>query len=87
MIINFPPKLDCPACGQLLRPATRAEINSDLRSSSYRHIALAAAQGSRDWQPPDEFSEWQKDISPPGSWLFRCDGCGNRTLWSRDDEQ
>jgi hypothetical protein len=87
-VINFPPKIDCPACGTRLRPASRRELNADLRDRDpvRRQLALSAAQGARDWEPPGEFPEWLKDITPPASWLFRCDGCGNRTLWSREDD-
>lgn len=86
-VITFPPKLECPACGKRLRPAKRSEIDADLLDSRYRQIAQMAAQGAEDWKPPEEFNEWQKEISPPGSWLFRCDECGNRTLWSREEQE
>jgi hypothetical protein len=86
-VINFPPQLDCPACGTQLRPATRAEINADVLDPRFRDVALSAAQGARDYEPPAEFPAWRKDITPPGSWLFRCDECGNRTLWSREFDE
>ncbi len=85
-IVNFPPLLECPACGQRLRLATKSEIASDLCDSRFKQVAEAAAQGSREWEPPVNWPEWKKDISPPASWLFRCDGCGNRTLWSSESE-
>lgn len=81
-VIDFPPKHPCAACGAPLRPATRAEFNSDRFDPRYRHIAESAAQGARDWEPPDDWSAWEKDAMPPGSWLLRCDRCGNRTLWA-----
>jgi len=83
-VTEFPPRLSCPLCGSSLRPATRAEINADLKDESYKQVAESAAQGSREWEPSDEWPDWLKIISPPASWLFRCDHCGNRTLWSRE---
>jgi len=85
-VITFPPTIECPSCGSRLRPARRSEIETDLRDPNYKHIAQIAAQGARDWEPPDEFTEWQKDVSPPGTWLFRCDNCSHRTLWSKEEE-
>jgi hypothetical protein len=99
-VIDFPPKLDCPFCHIRLRPATRAELNEDLRSGNLqrRQIAQSAAQGAHDWEPPRDWDEWEKAMTPPGSWLFRCDcnrgdclhrlvrgpyRCDHRTLWSR----
>ena len=86
-IYQFPPQLDCPTCQTLLRPVTRAELNLDLNNPDYRHIAEAAAQGALNWEPPHQWTDFMKDVSPPGSWLLRCDTCGNRSLWSRDDCQ
>jgi len=78
----FPPRIDCPLCLTPLRPATRAEINQDLINPTYAQIAEQAAQGSMDWEPPADWSDWMKEMALPGSWLFRCDKCGNRTLWA-----
>jgi len=85
-VYEFPPQLECPVCGVPLRPATRAEISCDLQDPSYRQLAESAAQGAREWEPPEDWAEWQKDMTPPGSWLFRCDECDHRTLWSRRRE-
>ena len=82
-VIQFPPKLDCPLCAVPLRPASRRELNEDLNNPKYRQLALSAAQGAQDWEPPEEFAEWQKEISPPGSWLFRCDRRGNRIFGAK----
>lgn len=43
---SFPPPIDCPVCLTPLRPATRAELNNDLRNPKYAHVAESAAQGS-----------------------------------------
>jgi hypothetical protein len=80
--ITFPPRDPCACGGPPLRPATRAELNADLVNPKYRQIALLAAQGSMDWEPPSNLPDWFKDIAPPGSWLLRCDQCGMRLLWS-----
>jgi len=85
-VTEFPPKLMCPLCSKPLRPATRAEISADLSDPRYRELALGAAQGKRNWNPPEEFSDWKKDISWPASWLFRCDTCDHRSLWSHSNE-
>jgi len=87
-IIDFPPKLDCPLCGIPLHLATRAEIDEDLRSPDLqrRQIAQSAAQGARDWEPSADWDEWEKAMTPTTTWLFRCDRCDNRTLWSRNLE-
>jgi hypothetical protein len=81
----FPPRMDCPLCLKPLRPATRAEINRDLKDPKYAHIAESAAQGSMGWEPPADWSDWEKATTPPGSWLFRCDTCNHRALWLRDE--
>jgi hypothetical protein len=47
-----------------------------------REFALSAAQGARDWKPSAELSEWEREITPPASWLLCCDRCGHRLLWA-----
>jgi hypothetical protein len=81
----FPPILNCPSCSTPLRPATRAEVNRDLKDPTYAFIAEQAAQGSMEWEPPANWADYGKKMMPPGSWMLRCDKCGNRTLFSESD--
>lgn len=74
----------CPLCQTALRLSTRADVRADLGDPRTRHIALQVAYGRIDWTPPDELGgEQWSDIYEGGTWLFRCDTCGNRTLVSR----
>lgn len=87
-VIELPPRQTCPICGIPLRPARWTEIQQDLVSSDpqIRQFAESTAQGRRDWQPPEHFSDWQKFEAQTQcpSWQFRCDRCGHRLLWSRE---
>jgi hypothetical protein len=85
-VIEFPPIRTCPGCGTRLRFATKQEIQADLSDDRYNHIAEQAAQGDLNWMPPESWPDWEKEISPPGSWLMRCDNCDLRYLWSKTEE-
>lgn len=78
-IIDLPLHRACQ-CGATLRPATRAEIAADLKDPRYRQAAEYAAQGARDWVPPDHWSEWRKRDTPNPPWMLRCDTCGVRVV-------
>ncbi|MFI5117175.1 MAG: hypothetical protein ACHP8B_10825 [Terriglobales bacterium] len=86
-LIGFPPTQNCPVCGTKLRFATKGEIQADLNNPEYQHIAEQAAQGDLNWTPPEDWSDWEKDVSPPGSWLMRCNTCDFRLLWSPSEEK
>ena len=68
-------------CGAKLRPATRAEIQADLLDPRYKHVAEHAAQGRWDWNPPDDWPDWEKYDTPNPPWVLRCDTCGARIVW------
>jgi hypothetical protein len=74
----------CPSCARPLRLSTRAEVVKDLEDPRTRHVALQAAHGRIDWTPPEELGgeDWSH-LYEGGTWLFRCDACGNRTLVCR----
>jgi hypothetical protein len=72
-----------PRCSAALRRSTRSEVRADLEDDRTRHIALQVAHGRLDWSPPEELGgDKLSDIYEGGTWLFRCDACGNRTLVS-----
>ena len=79
-VIDMPLVRECH-CGAKLRPATRAEIQADLLDSRYKHVAEHAAQGRRDWNPPDHWPDWEKYDTPSPPWVLRCDACGGRHVW------
>ena len=88
-VIEFPPKETCPRCLIPLRPATRDEIRADLNGDRYRHMAENAAQGDRDFDSSEAYPDWMVDrqewnVRPP--WLLRCDTCGMRVIWTRQEE-
>jgi hypothetical protein len=79
-VIDIPLVRECH-CGAKLRPATRAEIQADLIDPRYKHVAEHAAQGRWDWDPPDDWPDWEKYDTPNPPWVLRCDSCDARHVW------
>ncbi len=75
--------------GPPLRPVSRQELDADLLDDRYRHIALQAAQGSKDWEPPVEILEnWVNSEKGPVepallSEIYRSDSAAGRNLRER----
>ena len=90
-VIEMPPKLTCPRCSILLRPATSEEIRADLLDPQYRHIAEEAAQGARDFEPPADSDAAMLAADPRmvehPSWLLRCDSCVLRMMHCISEER
>ena len=87
-VVEFPPNVNCERCRTPMRRATSEEIQADSVDPRYRHIAVVAAQGDRDFAPDRAFTVPNPEgmIEHP-SWLFRCDTCGMRLLWNRLEEK
>jgi len=88
-ISDFPPRVTCERCHTPMRPSTRAELQADSTDSRYRHVALLAAQGDRDFEPEVDDplgSALVGDVVERPTWLMRCDSCGLRLLWNRVEE-
>jgi hypothetical protein len=88
-VIEFPPHVKCPVCDVRLRPATVDEIRADLLDTRFRQIAAMAAQGNRDFDPNVAYPDWiaPDTVELHPTWLLRCDRCGHRMLWGRQDER
>ena len=88
-VTEFPPRVNCERCGTPMRPATREELRADAIDPRYRHVALQAAQGDRDFEPEDEDPLGRAlagDLTERPTGLMRCDSCGLRLLWNRLEE-